>query len=624
LAQAISAQDGQAGSCRDVFVVRAGWGPTPSACQSLEARSPMEGRRAVLPRTTRPRCPHDDFREHVGFIGLMLVCCACVVYLMGVMGTLLRPFLWALFLVMGLTPAVASVERSLLCLAAMLYQCSAATMRRCCRLCHWVSCFFRRYFILKAGVLASAAKAPEKRRRLGAGSARETALPAVIGTPSMLADGASAASSAAGEALRDGGGVCLQIPTLAASSSAGVTEIDRELSETDGTDGAAIASVSRELGRGEPWGRCAQVIAHVSAIAVVVIAVLCVIGGFGIMVIQSVVSLQDHWSVYRRGALNMVESGERVARVIAGGLPQEVTDHIASNMLTRAEAVLSAIIRDLLGNLWHFIVEFLMMILYVTFWLVDPMPVGSAMEELFKRYIILKGLACLGYGVCVGLLFWSLSIDLAAPFGLCAFFLGFVPEVGPFVAVILPAPVIILDSRLKSPTLTLAIATSAQLLLKFLFANIVEVKLVEADQLMKMHPVIILMAVAFFGYIWGPTGMLLSVPLVAYFKVTLLSDRVPARYRDPLLVLLEGDRHAPEHYGAKKRDNVLRGSGGGAGRRGVGQSWRGPDRGKDDILTGSVAVVDPATPSVSAGLLARRTGVSSDEESSASAPHIRF
>eukprot|EP00438_Fugacium_kawagutii_P001205 Skav225237 [mRNA] locus=scaffold2946:243021:248383:+ [translate_table: standard] len=45
-----------------------------------------------------------------------------------------------------------------------------------------------------------------------------------------------------------------------------------------------------------------------------------------------------------------------------------------------------------------------------------------------------------------------------------------------------------------------------------------QVKLVEADQLMKMHPVVILMAVTFFGFIWGPTGMLLAVPLVAYFK----------------------------------------------------------------------------------------------------------
>jgi len=180
------------------------------------------------------------------------------------------------------------------------------------------------------------------------------------------------------------------------------------------------------------------------------------------------------------------------------------------------------------------------------------MPIGNKIQELFKRYIILKGLACLGYGLCVGALLRALSADLAEVFGLCAFLLSFVPEVGAIVAILLPMPVILFDSRLESPAFTLLVATMAQLGLKFVFANVVEVKLVEADQLMKMHPVIILLAVTFFGFIWGPTGMLLSVPLVAYVKVMLLSDQVPACYRDPLLVIMEGDRAAPAKYARKR------------------------------------------------------------------------
>ena len=73
----------------------------------------------------------DDFRAHVSFLvrdsdlgfsssfqALIMVCCraprlcscswpvACVVYLMGKLRSIFRPFLWALFLVMVLTPAV--------------------------------------------------------------------------------------------------------------------------------------------------------------------------------------------------------------------------------------------------------------------------------------------------------------------------------------------------------------------------------------------------------------------------------------------------------------------------------------------------------------------------------------
>ncbi|CAE7868861.1 tqsA [Symbiodinium necroappetens] len=69
--------------------------------------------------------------------------------------------------------------------------------------------------------------------------------------------------------------------------------------------------------------------------------------------------------------------------------------------------------------------------------------------------------------------------------------------------------------------------------------------LVENDSTMKMHPVVTLLAVTFFGFVWGPTGMLLSVPMMTYLKAVLLAEYVPAGYRDPLLILIEGDRRAP-------------------------------------------------------------------------------
>ncbi|CAE7247739.1 tqsA [Symbiodinium natans] len=76
--------------------------------------------------------------------------------------------------------------------------------------------------------------------------------------------------------------------------------------------------------------------------------------------------------------------------------------------------------------------------------------------------------------------------------------------------------------------------------------------LVENDSTMKLHPVVTLLAVTFFGFLWGPTGMLLSVPMMTYFKAVLLAEYVPAGYRDPLLILIEGDRRAPRRLRAKK------------------------------------------------------------------------
>merc|ERR1719203_1025022 len=163
----------------------------------------------------------------------------------------------------------------------------------------------------------------------------------------------------------------------------------------------------------------------------------------------------------------------------------------------------------------------------------------------------MKTLACFGYGVCVGVLLAFLSIDLASVFALTTFALNYVPEIGPFVAMVLPCPIIILDSRLDRPFLVLFTSVLGQLALKFAFSNIIEVKLIESDKKLRMHPVMILLSVGIFGYLWGPTGMLLSVPLMALMKISLFSELVPSSYRDPVLVVLEGDRSAPRRHGLR-------------------------------------------------------------------------
>merc|ERR1719219_404410 len=174
------------------------------------------------------------------------------------------------------------------------------------------------------------------------------------------------------------------------------------------------------------------------------------------------------------------------------------------------------------------------------------MYVQESVAVLFKRYIMLKTIASAGYAFCVWVLLHTLGVNLAVVFGLITFLFNFVPEVGPFLAAMLPVPVILFDGRLSNPWLVLGVALGGTLLLKFLFGNIVEVKLIESQQDMKMHPVVILFLMSFFGWIWGATGMVLSVPLMAAAKGGMYM--LPETYRNPLLIILEGDIRAPASY----------------------------------------------------------------------------
>eukprot|EP00929_Paragymnodinium_shiwhaense_P067556 TRINITY_DN33986_c0_g1_i1.p1 TRINITY_DN33986_c0_g1~~TRINITY_DN33986_c0_g1_i1.p1 ORF type:complete len:198 (+),score=29.04 TRINITY_DN33986_c0_g1_i1:40-633(+) len=134
-----------------------------------------------------------------------------------------------------------------------------------------------------------------------------------------------------------------------------------------------------------------------------------------------------------------------------------------------------------------------------------------------------KSLVSALFGVCVALLFAMLGIDLAILFGMIAFFLNYVPEIGAFISILVPIPVILLDGRIQEPFVVLCLAILGQLTLKFLFSNILEVKLIEADESMSIHPVWVLLGLSYFGFVWGPVGMLISVPIMAMLKTAAMS-----------------------------------------------------------------------------------------------------
>ncbi|CAL1160740.1 unnamed protein product, partial [Cladocopium goreaui] len=242
----------------------------------------------------------------------------------------------------------------------------------------------------------------------------------------------------------------------------------------------------------------------------------------------------------------------------------------SADMVKSTQDLFYSLLGNIVNNVSSLIFGVLLTMLYTLFWLCSPVPMDSSVDVMFRKYIMFKTLACFGYGISAGLLLYFLSIDLASVFALTTFALNFVPEVGPFIAMVLPCPVILFDSRLERPMLTLLTAIIGQLALKFSFSNVIEavlihwtadyadccawqmeVKLIESDKKLRMHPVMILLSVGIFGYLWGPTGMLLSVPLMALMKIALFSELVPSSYRDPILVILEGDRSAPQKHGLK-------------------------------------------------------------------------
>lgn len=204
-------------------------------------------------------------------------------------------------------------------------------------------------------------------------------------------------------------------------------------------------------------------------------------------------------------------------------------EFVAENLDPRfAMSYLGSIARELSGMLGQ---AFLIFIL-VAFMLVEASGLdrklrsilgGSnttldAVERNFqdvRRYISLKSIMSLLTGALVTIWLWILGIDNALFMGLLAFFLNYVPNIGSFIAAI---PGVLLGFILIGPTMAVVTAIG-YVVINVGVSNVIEPRFM--GQSLGISPLVIVISLVFWGWLLGPVGMLLSVPLTMALKVGL-------------------------------------------------------------------------------------------------------
>jgi AI-2 transport protein TqsA len=166
-------------------------------------------------------------------------------------------------------------------------------------------------------------------------------------------------------------------------------------------------------------------------------------------------------------------------------------------------------------------------------------------EQKVKIYIGAKFTLSALQGLAVGFVLSLLGIDLALMFGLFAFILNFIPSIGPIIATVLPLPIVLLSSDISLFQSVVAIALPG--IIMFVLGNVVEPKVV--GDTLRLQPVAILMALIFWGMLWGITGMFLAVPLTAV--LTLILEEI--EFTRPVADLLTADPPSPRKTRIKKK-----------------------------------------------------------------------
>ena len=219
------------------------------------------------------------------------------------------------------------------------------------------------------------------------------------------------------------------------------------------------------------------------------------------------------------------------------------TSAIASNPKTSdgASQFVDQMVRDGIALLTQALLSLVstsvIVLIYVFFLLIGTpsishSPTLSEVDRQIRSYLSLKTVISIFTGLVFGIALRIFGVPMAFTFGVLAFLLNFVPNVGPIVASLLPIPLIILDpsGSIGWMAATITVICSIQLI----SGNLIEPKIMGNSS--DLHPVTILVGLMFWGMMWGIIGMFLATPIMAALKIIL--GRIPTT--KPIANLMAG------------------------------------------------------------------------------------
>ena len=137
----------------------------------------------------------------------------------------------------------------------------------------------------------------------------------------------------------------------------------------------------------------------------------------------------------------------------------------------------------------------------------------SNFKSSLQRYLVIKTVTSMATALLVWGLLAALGVDFAILWAVLAFFLNFVPNIGSVIAAI-PA---VLIAILQIDAFTALWVAIGYLVINSVVGTVIEPRI--AGRHLGLSPLIVILSLVFWGYILGPVGMFLSVPLTMVVRL---------------------------------------------------------------------------------------------------------
>ena len=247
--------------------------------------------------------------------------------------------------------------------------------------------------------------------------------------------------------------------------------------------------------------------------------------------------------IYAEKAQRLFDSAQRYVAEIPGSheMMKPIEDAVTPQALIQ-------IVTSSLGSVISTLGDGVLMLLYLVFIIlgsgVFPQKLDAAVaasrsdylahiyetvNDKVLRYLRIKTLfnlltALVTYGVLT-----AFEVDFAPVIALLAFFFTYLPNIGSFITVVLTGLVSLV--QFEDPGYALLIV-AILVVLSNIIGNVLEPKAMGHS--LDLSPLVVLISMIFWGWMWGIIGMILSVPIMAVVKVVL--EQFPTT--QPLAILM--------------------------------------------------------------------------------------
>jgi AI-2 transport protein TqsA len=286
---------------------------------------------------------------------------------------------------------------------------------------------------------------------------------------------------------------------------------------------------------------------------VIMIALLLVIFSclflFGLLIFTGVSSFIDNFPAYSEKITQLVKN-----MLASLKLPLlDVKQYIANIDWEKAfnPAQITGLVSGTFGNFTSFIGSLMLVLLLLMFMLGEKAPmvtriartlskergeelqrIVSTIDSRVQHYLFIKTLMSVATATLAALILLVGRVDFIIFSALLIFFLNYIPTLGSLIGTIFPVLITFLRYGF---CLRLLLITVSLMVMQFVMGNILEPQVMGKN--LNLSPIIILLSLIFWGWLWGVIGMFLAVPITSALKI--ISENVPAL--KPLAAAMSGE-----------------------------------------------------------------------------------